>query len=68
MTKKKEVPNFYVANCNFTANSAANEFTMNSVVAIAKALEAQAKAAEALSNALKGGGANIGTGLHIGDI
>ncbi len=73
MTTKKTVTkkpatyeNVTISNCSVTNISAANEYTRDAVVALARAIEANAVAVQEAARALRGSPASLGAGIHVG--
>ncbi len=61
-------PGTVVQNCSFQAIAApANEHTSASIVALAKAAEANANAIGKVAELFKASGATLGTGVYIGN-
>lgn len=64
LEQERKKATYSVSHCTVTNNSAANEHTRASVVALSEAIKANAEAVIATANALKGGPA-MGTGIKI---
>lgn len=66
VTPRKE-PKYSVTKCNVTnTNAPTNEYTRDAVIAIAKALEANANALAETARALKGGDVSMGSAIRVG--
>lgn len=67
MKTKKKAPTYSVTNCSITnTNAPTNAFTRDAVIALAKALEANANALAETARALKGGNVSMKNGIRIG--
>ena len=67
MATKKQPSTTTIENCNFTNTSAANEHTRAAVEALAMAVTENARAIQAIANALKGSSATMETAIKIGE-
>jgi hypothetical protein len=68
MVAKQINPGMQITNCTFNnTTTPANEHTRDAIVALAKALEANAVAIGEAARALKGGDARMDSGIRVGD-
>ena len=70
-TKKvspKKEPTYTIQDCHIVnTNAPTNECTRDAVIALAKALEANANAISETARALKGGNVSMGSAIHVGN-